>query len=420
MFISIYKSLIKFIYPIILKKHFEKRKEIGKECVERFNERQGETKKERPKDKLVWLHASSVGESISTLPLINKLLEDDKDLHVMITTGTVTSADIMAKRLPKRAFHQFMPIDHPDFCKKFLAHWKPDIILWLESDFWPSMLSEIKANEIKLILVNGRISDRSFHRWSFFKPIIKQFLDCFTHCMGQTDEDARRLKVLGAKSTSCSGNLKFAGLPLPKDEKELKTLQKEIGRRKIWIAAATHNDEEIRLAKIHQRLSKKHEDLLTIIVPRHAVRGTEIKNQIDELGFNVSLRSENEKIEKDTEMYIADTMGEMGLFYSLCDIVFIGGSLIPHGGQNFIEPSRMNSAIITGPHMHNFTEAVRKSKEVNGIVQCRDEDEIFEKLDEYLSNDTLKEEMIKNAKFYADKENHVLENIVEEVKRYIK
>jgi 3-deoxy-D-manno-octulosonic-acid transferase len=326
----------------------------------------------------------------------------------------------MAKRLPKRAFHQFMPIDHPDFCKKFLSHWKPDMVLWLESDFWPSMISEIKANDTKLILVNGRISDKTFNRWSYFKPIIKQFLNCFTHCMGQTDEDARRLKVLGAKSTSCSGNLKFAGLPLPKDENELKKLQKEIGNRKVVLFACTHNDEEVRLAKIHNKLAKKHKNLLSIIIPRHAVRGAEIKTQINELEIKTSLRSTKEEIKNDTSIYLADTMGEMGLFYSLCDIVFIGGSLIPHGGQNFIEPSRMDCAIITGPHMHNFTEAIRKSKDVNGIAQCRTEDEVYEKLNEYLSNDKLKEEMIKNAKFYADKENHVLDDIVLEVERYMK
>lgn len=223
MFINIYNILIRFLYPLAIRPYINKRKEHGKEDVKRFNERIGKPKLPRPEGRLFWLHGASVGESLSMLPLIDKLLQTYPEAHVMVTTGTTTSAELMGKRLPERAFHQYIPIDNPKFTRRFVKYWRPDAVLWFESELWPAMLSSIKSKNIPLILVNGRISNRSFKRWQQFDFICKELLSCFTYCLGQSDEDAHRLKVLGAKEAECLGNLKYAGLPLPVDEEKKKT-----------------------------------------------------------------------------------------------------------------------------------------------------------------------------------------------------
>ena len=348
MFIKIYNMLITILYPLVIRSYVNKRKQIGKEDVNRFNERVGRPIKERPEGKLFWLHGASVGESVSMLPLINKILETYPDAHVMVTTGTVTSADVMQKRLPERAFHQFIPIDNPVFTNRFVKHWHPDVALWFESEFWPAVLSSIKRRNIPLILINGRISNKTFKRWQQFDFVCKELLSCFSLCLGQSEEDAYSLRVLGAPETVCLGNLKYAGLPLPIDEKSREDMLKQIGKRPFWLASSTHEDEEVRLAKLHKRLKEKFPDLLWIIAPRHPNRGEQIVEDIQKFGLSAALRSKQEKITPETDVYVANTIGEMALWYDLAKIVFIGGSLIPHGGQNFIEPSCVREAAIVG------------------------------------------------------------------------
>ena len=311
--------------------------------------------------------------SLSMLPLINKLLETYPTAHVMVTTGTLTSAELMGKRLPERAFHQYIPIDNPFFTTRFVKHWQPDAVLWFESDFWPAMLNSIKRKNIPLILVNGRISNKSFKRWQQFDFICKELLSCFSFCLGQSDEDAYRLRVLGAKEAICLGNIKYAGLPLPVDEAKKSELEKQINGRTVWLACSTHDDEEFKIARFHNELKKDFPDLLLIIVPRHPHRGIEIRNRLrDELKLNVSLRSKEEMITPKTDIYVADTIGELGIWYNLCPLIFVGGSLIPHGGQNFMEPSRYRCAVIVGPHMHNFTDAMNRAKKADAVIQVND------------------------------------------------
>lgn len=418
MFIKIYNALITVLYPLVIKGYINKRKQIGKEDVTRFNERIGKPKRERPEGKLFWLHGASVGESISMLPLINKILETYQDAHVMVTTGTVTSADVMQKRLPERAFHQFIPIDNPVFTTRFVKYWHPDVALWFESEFWPAVLSSIRRKNIPLILINGRISNKTFKRWQQFDFVCKELLSCFTMCLGQSEEDAYRLRVLGAKDAICLGNLKYAGLPLPVDEKNKQALLKQIGKRKIWLASSTHDDEEVRIAKIHKRLKEKFADLLTIIVPRHPNRGQPVADEIAKLELSTALRSKSEKITTSTDIYIGDTIGEMGLWYDIANIVFIGGSLIPHGGQNFIEPSRVRDAVLVGPHMHNFTDAMNRAKKADAVMQVIDTVELQEKLEELLDNENLLEAKRSLAYNWAASENKVLEGIMDKIKAY--
>lgn len=418
MFLKIYNALITILYPLVIKGYINKRKQIGKEDVARFNERIGRPKLPRPEGKLFWLHGASVGESVSMLPLINKILETYPDSHVMVTTGTVTSADVMQKRLPERAFHQFIPIDNPIFTTRFVKYWHPDVALWFESEFWPAVLTSIKRKNIPLILINGRISNKTFKRWQQFDFICKELLSCFSMCLGQSEEDAYRLRVLGAKETTCLGNLKYAGLPLPVDENNKKEILKQIGDRKLWIASSTHDDEEMRIAKVHKRLKEKYSDLLTIIVPRHPNRGQEIADGIKDLELSTALRSKGEKINKNTDIYIADTIGEVGLWYDIAKIVFIGGSLIPHGGQNFIEPSRVRDAVIVGPHMHNFSDAMSRAKKADAVMQISDTLELQELLEQLFDNDQLLDAKCSLAYNWATSETKVLDGIVDKIKTY--
>lgn len=419
MFIKIYNALITILYPLVIKRYINKRKENGKEDVKRFNERIGRPRLKRPEGKLIWLHGASVGESVSMLPLIQRILETYSDAHVIVTTGTVTSADVMNKRLPERAFHQFIPIDNPIFTTRFVKYWHPDVALWFESEFWPAMLSSIRRKNIPLILINGRISNKTFKRWQQFDFISKELLSCFTLCLGQSEEDAYRLRVLGAKESLCLGNLKYAGLPLPIDPKAKTEMEQQIDGRPLWLASSTHDDEEVRIAKVHKRLAEKVPGLLTIISPRHPQRGEEISRKINDLGLKTALRSSEQPVTRSTDIYIADTIGEMGLWYDLANIVFIGGSLIPHGGQNFIEPSRVRDAVIVGPYMHNFTDAINRAKKADAVMQINDTTELEELVLQLLQQKELLEAKRSLAYNWAGSEARVLDGIMDKVKGFI-
>lgn len=419
MFIGIYNSLIRVLYPLVIRSYIQKRIEIGKEDVKRFNERIGRPQKERPEGKLIWFHGASVGESVSMLPLINRLLESSPDVHVMVTTGTTTSADLMAKRLPERAFHQYIPIDNPSFTNRFVKYWQPDLVLWFESDFWPAMLSTIKKKNIPLILVNGRISNKSFKRWQQFDYISKELLSCFTFCLGQSEEDAYRLRVLGARDSTCLGNLKFAGLPIPVDAAKKNEIISQIGNRRLFCISSTHDNEEYQLGRQLPKLFADFPDLLVIIAPRHPQRGADVQNQLQELGLQTALRSAGQPITAQTQVYIADTIGELGIWYGICPIVFIGGSLIPHGGQNFMEPSRMKDAVIVGPYMHNFTEAMQRAQKANAIIQATDAAEVISNVHQLLESPDLLDAKRSLAYNWAAGEAKVLDGIVEKVKGYI-
>ena len=420
MFIKMYNMLIATLYPMVISRYIKRRKEKGKEDIKRFNERIGRPSMPRPEGKLFWFHGASVGESLSMLPLINKLLETYPKAHVMVTTGTLTSAELMGKRLPERAFHQYIPIDNPFFTTRFVKHWQPDAVLWFESDFWPAMLNSIKRKNIPLILVNGRISNKSFKRWQQFDFICKELLSCFSFCLGQSDEDAYRLRVLGAKEAICLGNIKYAGLPLPVDEGKKVELEKQMNGRTVWLACSTHDDEEFKIARFHNELKKDFPDLLLIIVPRHPHRGVEIKQRIqDELKLNVSLRSAKEPITAKTDIYVADTIGELGIWYNLCPLIFVGGSLIPHGGQNFMEPSRYRCAVIVGPHMHNFTDAMNRAKKADAVIQVNDVLDLVDNVRQLLSNKELLEAKRSLAYNWATSEAKVLDGIMDKVRSYI-
>lgn len=420
MVIGIYKALMTLAFPILKVTYIRKRKKERKEHPTRFNERLGNYKVPRPQGKLYWMHGASVGESVSMLPLIDKLLKEDPELSILVTTGTLTSAEIMAKRLPKRAFHQFIPFDVPAFAQKLIKHFKPDAVLWFESELWPSLLSEIKKAKIPLVLVNGRVSNKSFETWKKFKFVSKELLGYFSLCLGQSEQDKNRLILLGAPKADCVGNLKFAGMPLPIDENKLNVLKEQIGDRPVFLLSSTHNDEEERFALYLPWFKDNVDRVLTIVVPRHPNRGDDIVRMYRCRYFNVAQRSREEDITPETDIYVADTIGEMGLWYALSSISFIGGSLIPHGGQNFMEAARDKNAVLVGPNMQNFAEMMNRARFYDAVYQVGSAEDAVEEAITLFRDENLLRERQEKAYLWTQKEEAVLDGIVNALKRVLK
>jgi 3-deoxy-D-manno-octulosonic-acid transferase len=329
------------------------RRRRGKEDPLRIRERLGIPGCDRPPGSLVWIHAASVGEATAVLSLIERLLEERPGLEILVTTGTVASARLLAERLPRRARHQFAPVDLPGWVARFLDHWRPDLALWVESELWPNLVLATHARGIPMLLINGRLSARSYARWRRWPGMIRPMLGAFALCFAQDAEQADRFRCLGAKDVADIGDIKAAAGPLPFDEGELRRLREQIGRRPTWLAASTHPGEEGAAAAVHRRLSPSRPGLLTVIAPRHPARADAVAAMLAGRGLRVARRARGEPIAADTEIYLADTMGELGLFYRLAGIAFIGGSLVRKGGHNAFEAARLHCAILHGPDMSN-------------------------------------------------------------------
>lgn len=325
----------------------------GKEDRARIGERLGYATVNRPAGPIVWIHGASVGETMAALPLVDAFLRQDR--NVLVTSGTVTSAKLLAERLPSRAMHQFVPIDTPSAVRRFLDHWQPEIGLFVDSELWPNLLRFSHARGTKLALVNGRISEKSFRGWSRAKGVASSLLSQFDICLAQDDETAKRLALLGVPDVVTTGSLKADATLLDVDPKKLAALRDTIARRPILLAASTHPGEDETILPAYDALRANFPDLLTIIAPRHPDRGADIAMLCGDRA-NIR-RSQGTLPMADTQVYVADTMGELGLLYSLASFAFIGGSLIPHGGQNPLEPAHVGCAVMAGPHTHNFSPA---------------------------------------------------------------
>ena len=409
--IKIYQIFMFIITPI-LPLYLQLRVWSGKEEAERLQERYGKSNLKRPEGKLIWIHAASVGESLSILPLIDLLIKHDNNAHVLLTTGTISSATLMKERLPHKAFHQYAPIDHFKYVRNFLNFWNPDIGIWTESEFWPNLIIEAKNHGVPIGLINGRVSDKSFRGWKRLGKMISIILEKFDFCLGQTENDTKRLGVLGAKKYEYLGNLKFSSPPLPVNKKELSNLNSQLQNRPCWLAASTHKGEEEIVADVHQKLKGSYNTILTVIVQRHPERGDEIFETLSQYNnFKISRRSLGNAINSDTDIYLADTIGELGLFFSLSKITFMGKSLVPLGGQNPIEPLKLGSAVIHGPHMSNFTEIVKELSEFGCAVRIDNSNQLFTGVSDLLSNQKKIKNMIKNGEIYIGSKKLVAENI---------
>lgn len=368
MLLTLYKFAMQASTPL-LEAYLQKRARRGKEDVARAGERRGQAARPRPAGPLLWFHAASVGESLSLLAIIEKLLADYPMAEALVTTGTVTSAALMAERLPRRAFHQYMPVDHPLWVARFLDHWRPDAVLWSESEFWPNMLGEIRRRRIPAVLLNARMSAQSFGRWSHARGTMREILSTFDLCLGQNAAETARLSALGAKDARVSANLKYAAQPLPDDAAQRNALAAETAGRPLLLFASTHPGEEEIALDMHARLLPRFADLVTVIVPRHAVRGAEIAALAEKRGFKAAQRSKGEALQP---VYIADTMGELGIFYRLCPVSVIGGSFADIGGHNPIEPGQLGSIIVYGPQMYNFTTISEDFLGAGAALQVKD------------------------------------------------
>jgi 3-deoxy-D-manno-octulosonic-acid transferase len=323
----------------------------GKEDRTRLSERFGRTTLARPAGELIWIHGASVGECLSVLPLVENLLRKP-ERSVLVTSGTVTSATLMRERLPERAFHQFVPLDSPAAVVRFLDHWRPQAGLFVDSELWPNLISSAHRRGLKLALINGRMSARAYAGWRRAPKSGRHLLSSFDVCLAQDDLSAERLRLLGAKDVRVSGNLKADAPRPPADAARIDELQDAIGARPVLLAASTHPGEDETILPAHDALRRQHADLLTIIIPRHPARGAEIAMLCGTRKF--ARRSEKQLPVPETAVYIADTIGEPPLFYRIAPFAFIGGSLVPHGGQNPLEAATLSRAVMAGPHTENF------------------------------------------------------------------
>lgn len=340
----------------------KRRLDQGKEDPERWREKLGEGLLPRPVGPLIWMHAASVGESVSLLDLITALLDRQPQAHILLTTGTVTSAELMGERLPERALHQFAPVDTAAAVSRFLDHWKPDVAIWTESELWPRLITETHARDCPMFLINARMSENSARRMRKVRGMASALLQRFKLIMAQDATQADRFRSLGMPTDriEVTGSLKDTASALPYDDAALKEITKDLAGRPCWLAASTHEGEEVAIALAHERAQRSVHGLVLVLVPRHPHRGPGIAEKLRTEGWRVAVRSAEEPLARDTEIYLADTLGELGLWYRLCPVSFVGGSLVDVGGHNPFEPAHLGSAILHGPYVSNFAGAYER------------------------------------------------------------
>jgi len=411
--IPIYRGLTTMLGPAF-KLYLGHRMARGKEDALRFPEREGRPSHARPAGPLVWIHAASVGEAVSTLSLIDRLAAERPALNMLVTTGTVTSARLLATRLPTgHARHQYAPVDRALYVRRFLDHWKPDLAIWIESELWPNMITEARRRRIPMILLNARMSITSFRRWRRFPAMIRPLLRGFDLCLTQDALQAQRFQRLGARHVLAAGDLKAAAAPLPVDEQNLRELEGLIATRPRWLAASTHEGEEEMAGAAHLLLKERFPHLLTIVVPRHPARGTLIARQLAELGLSVKRRSRTETIARDTDVYLADTLGELGLFYRLSRIAFIGGSTSFLGGHNPLEAALLDCAILLGPDMANAAAISEALSAVRGAETVRNTRELADALARLLADPDECRRRAAAAAGIAARQRHVLDSLLD-------
>jgi 3-deoxy-D-manno-octulosonic-acid transferase len=361
--VKAYAGISRLLYPAAGPLLFSRRRR-GKEDPVRVSERKGVAGLPRPEGVLVWLHGASVGEVISLVPIAEHFT--GSGIPVLVTSGTVTSAEMARRRLPQGAIHQFVPLDLPAYVKRFLAHWQPDIGVFAESELWPNLIHAAQEAGTHLVIVNARMSERSFARWQKLPAFAASLLSRFELVLAQSEADAERLRQLGAPRVQAIGNIKYDVTPPPADADKLAALTDALQGRAVFVAASTHPGEEEQLAEAFALAKPRVPGLLMIVVPRHPDRGAALADLFGKAGLSVRRRSRGTLPAGATDVYVADTIGELGLFYRQANVTFLGGSLVPHGGQNPIEPAKLGNAILHGPHVHNFTDVFAGLQECGG------------------------------------------------------
>ncbi len=399
--IFFYRTLINLILilsPLIILIRLFK----GKEDFFRIKEKFGFFKKNKSKGKLVWFHGASVGEFQSIVPMLEEFEKSREISKILVTSNTLSSSKIISKIKLKKIIHQFFPLDNDLIVKKFINHWKPSVAIFIDSEIWPNMLIDLDKKNIPSILVNARITKKSFKRWSKLGNFSKFIFSKLTLCLCSNKETITFLKKLGTKKIKYFGNLKYSQSENEKIEIDNLT-KKLILKRTSWCASSTHNLEEKFIGLIHKKLKKKYKDLLTIIIPRHIERKDQIKDQLSDIGLKVHLHEPKTKINKNTDIYLVNSFGKTKSFYSVVKHVFLGGSLIKHGGQNPLEAVRYNCNILHGPYIFNFSEIYKflnKQKVSKKIHSLNQASNILDKL---FNSKTSKKNIKKKIRVIGDK-----------------
>ncbi|MEM9100525.1 MAG: 3-deoxy-D-manno-octulosonic acid transferase [Pseudomonadota bacterium] len=364
----------------------------GKEDPNRVDERRGYAGKERPSGQVIWLHGASIGETMSMLPLIEAFKETAPDAACLVTSGTVTSAKRMAELLPENALHQYVPVDTAASVKRFLDHWQPDLAILVESEFWPRLMIETAERGVPMALINARVSEESARKWVRAPNMIGHMLSLFQMIITQDRETGERLGDLGADPAlvQVGGNLKALARLAAPDPIELEQIRKTLGDRPVWLAASTHAGEEEAVLNAHLSLPRNS---LLILAPRHPERGDEVAEMMEKRALRVTRASWGDRPTEDTRVWLADTIGQMGLWLRLAKVTFVGGSLVPNGGHTPFEPALFNSAIIHGPHTFNFGPAYTLLAEAKGALQASSAADLAVAVGGLLSNDTKREEL---------------------------
>ncbi len=407
-----------FVRPVLF---LRRRKGLETKDAKRKGERFGFASVKRPNKKIVWFNAASVGESNSIIPVIDEILKKAPDCFVLVTTTTVTAAENMAKKLSgKNAVHQFLPVDRRAYVDRFFEYWKPSVGFFVDSDFWPNLILSAKDHNVPLVLLNGRVSNKSFAKWKENLQFIKPLASAFEFTFGKSDDDCKKLSVMGFKNPVCVGNLKYGVPPLSFDKTEFKNLSDQIGKRHMFVVSSTHPGEEELCLSAFMIVKKRFPDVLMVIAPRHPARGEEIKSLVETNGLKAVLRSCGAKITKDLDVYIADTMGELGLFYNLSEVAFVGGSLVKWGGHNPMEPARLHNAVLSGKYVHNFQETYDLLKAEKAVVIVEDDKDFASKIKGFFENPDVQKDYMSRAFYVAEREADVLSRVMDKLDPVLK
>ncbi|MGH6923404.1 MAG: 3-deoxy-D-manno-octulosonic acid transferase [Propylenella sp.] len=389
----------------------------GKEDLARRGERFGVAGIARPAGPLVWIHAASVGEMVAVEPLMRRLRERGPAL--LLTTGTVTAADVARRRLNGVALHQFAPIDAPAPVGRFLDHWRPNLALFAESELWPTILKSLCRRALPLVVINASISERSFRSWRAFLPLARAVTGRAELFLAQSAADAERLRELGANRVHVCGNLKFDVPPPPADAAAVERMHNEIGGRPMFLAASTHSGEETAVIAAHAELARTGVPLVTVIAPRHPQRGDAIAEEIRAAGLRFARRSLGQPIGRETDIYLADTIGEMGLWYRLADAAFLGGSLLPHDGHNPIEPAKLLIPVLHGPHVETFRDIYNALDAAHAVKQVSDGATLAEALRHLLQDAGERERLSRQARACVERFTGALDRTIEALQPYL-
>ena len=404
-------NLIILIFPIIIIIRLFKKKEDPL----RFKEKICFFSKKRSKGKLIWFHGASVGEILSVIPLIEKLENNNEISQILLTSNTLSSSKIISNLQLKKTIHQFFPVDTNYHTQKFLSYWKPSIAIFIDSEIWPNMIINIKKRSIPLVLLNARITKKSFNKWEFFNTTAKKIFEKFDLCLASSKESKKHLKLLGVKKLKFIGNLKFSQTEKRTDFLNW-NLKKKFSSKRIWCASSTHDTEEKLCALAHKRLKIKYKNLLTIIIPRHINRVHGIIEEAEKLNLKVHTHDSKNKINKNTDIYLVNSYGKTKSFFKICKTVFLGGSLIKHGGQNPLEAARYGCKILHGPNVSNFREIYSLLNKYNLSNKVNNLNEIIKNVDKLFNNKTNSKKIKNKINILGNK---ILNSTLKEVNFFV-